>query len=53
MRCVCYDVVFFKVCHNVAVDFTWNRCKGNGTIAFWQVFISFFEDSRHICSAPV
>ena len=32
--------MFFKVSHKVAVDdvfnnFTWNRCKGDGTIVFW------------------
>ena len=38
---VCYDVVFFKVSHKVAVDdvfnkdFTRNICKGGGTIVFW------------------
>ena len=41
--------MFFKVSHKVAVDdvfkdFTWNRCKGDGTTVFWYVFISFFED---------
>ena len=34
---VCQDVVFFKVSHKVAVDdvvkeFTWDRCKEDGTI---------------------
>ena len=32
--------MFFKVSDKVAVDdvfknFTWNRCKGDGTIVFW------------------
>ena len=32
--------MFFKVSHKMAVDdvfydFTWNRCKGDGTIGFW------------------
>ena len=32
--------MFFKVSHKVAVDdvfkdFTWNICKGDGTIVFW------------------
>ena len=39
--------MFFKVSHKVAVDdvfndFTWNRCKGEGTIVFWlDVYLIF------------